>query len=137
MYTSTMFGSLFSGQRVYRPGTMLSLEKMTSAPSVAHPWSGRPPAALRRWLPVAGPGLVMFTLGLLGCTRSVLSWDEIATADAAHRSVGQIWNLAQHRRRLQPVLPGYARMDLAVRRLGPEPAPSVDPGDVRRRGADR
>ena len=38
----------------------------------------------------------MLTLGLLGCTRSVLSWDEIATADVADRSVGQIWKLAHH-----------------------------------------
>jgi mannosyltransferase len=53
-------------------------------------------AAVRRWLPVAGPGLLMLALGLLGSTRSVLSWDEIATADAAHRSVRQIWNLAHH-----------------------------------------
>jgi mannosyltransferase len=88
--------SLFSGPCVYRHCMMHSLGKMTSAPSVAHPRSGRPPAALRRWLPVAVPGLLMLALGLLGCTRSVLSWDEIATADAAHRSVGQIWNLAHH-----------------------------------------
>src|SRR4051812_35773557 len=54
------------------------------------------PAAWRRWLPAAGPGLLMLALGLLGSTRSVLSWDEIATADVAHRSVGQIWNLAHH-----------------------------------------
>lgn len=38
----------------------------------------------------------MLVLGLLGCTRSVLSWDEVATADAAHRSVAQIWHLAHH-----------------------------------------
>lgn len=38
----------------------------------------------------------MLALGLLGSTRSVLSWDEVATADAAHRSVVQIWHLAHH-----------------------------------------
>jgi mannosyltransferase len=38
----------------------------------------------------------MLALGLLGSTRSVLSWDEIATADVARRSPTQIWNLAHH-----------------------------------------
>jgi MFS family permease len=38
----------------------------------------------------------MLALGLLGSTRSVLSWDEVATADVAQRSAGQIWNLAHH-----------------------------------------
>jgi mannosyltransferase len=63
----------------------------------------RPVAAQRavrvragRWLPVAGPGLLMLAFALLGSTRPVLSWDEIATADAAQRSVPQIWQLAHH-----------------------------------------
>ncbi|HEY0531088.1 MAG TPA: glycosyltransferase family 39 protein [Actinoplanes sp.] len=43
-----------------------------------------------------GPGLLMLALGLLGSTRSVLSWDEVATADVARRSPVQIWNLAHH-----------------------------------------
>jgi len=60
---------------------MPSLEKRTSAPQIVHPGSGWPSVALRRWLPVAGPGVGMLTLGLLGCTRSMLSWDEIATVD--------------------------------------------------------
>jgi mannosyltransferase len=51
---------------------------------------------LRRWLPVAVPGLVMLGFGLFQATRPVLSWDEIATADAAHRSVGQIAGLVHH-----------------------------------------
>jgi mannosyltransferase len=38
----------------------------------------------------------MLALGLLGSTRSVLSWDEIATADVAQRPAGQIWALAHH-----------------------------------------
>jgi mannosyltransferase len=50
----------------------------------------------RRWLPVAGPGIVMLTIGLIHPTRPVLSWDEVATADVAHRSAAQIWQLAHH-----------------------------------------
>ena len=38
----------------------------------------------------------MLVLGLLGSTVPVLSWDEIATADAAHRSPAQLWHLAHH-----------------------------------------
>jgi dolichyl-phosphate-mannose-protein mannosyltransferase len=71
--------------------------------TLEHPGSARTPDrrtrdSLRppRWLPAAGPFVLMLTLGLLGCTRPVLSWDEIATADAAGRSVGQIWQLLQH-----------------------------------------
>ncbi|BCJ47632.1 mannosyltransferase [Actinoplanes ianthinogenes] len=52
--------------------------------------------AARRWLPVAGPGVVMLILGLTAPARPVLSWDEVATADVAHRSVGEIWRLAHH-----------------------------------------
>jgi mannosyltransferase len=54
------------------------------------------PGSGRRWLPAAGPGLVMLVLALIGATRPVLSWDEIATADAAHRSAAQIWHLVHH-----------------------------------------
>ncbi|GAA2711827.1 glycosyltransferase family 39 protein [Actinoplanes palleronii] len=50
----------------------------------------------RRWLPIAGPGVDMLVIGLIRPTRTVLSWDEIATADVAHRSVGQIWQLIHH-----------------------------------------
>jgi len=50
----------------------------------------------RRWLPVAVPGLVMLGLGLFEATRPVLSWDEVATADVAHRSAGQIGRLLPH-----------------------------------------
>jgi mannosyltransferase len=46
--------------------------------------------------PVLGPGLLMLTLGLVGAGRPVLSWDEIATADVARRTPGQIWLLTQH-----------------------------------------
>src|SRR6185312_1916747 len=49
-----------------------------------------------RCLPSLLPGLLMAVIGLAGATRPVLSWDEIATADVASRSVGQIWQLVQH-----------------------------------------
>ncbi|GAA2569295.1 hypothetical protein GCM10010435_49030 [Winogradskya consettensis] len=49
-----------------------------------------------RIVPVAVPGLGMLALGLAGATRSMLSWDEIATVDVARRSVPQIWRLMQH-----------------------------------------
>jgi hypothetical protein len=55
----------------------------------------RSPAA-RRWLPVAVPGLAMLGLGLFEATRPVLSWDEIATADVAHRTAAQIGRLLPH-----------------------------------------
>src|SRR4051812_3006314 len=42
------------------------------------------------------PGVLMLGVGVVGATRPVLSWDEIATADAARRSVPQIWHLAHH-----------------------------------------
>jgi len=38
----------------------------------------------------------MLVFGLIGSTRSVLSWDEVATADVARRSAGQIWQLTHH-----------------------------------------
>jgi mannosyltransferase len=38
----------------------------------------------------------MGVIGLIGATRPVLSWDEIATADVAHRPVTQIGHLVQH-----------------------------------------
>jgi mannosyltransferase len=43
-----------------------------------------------------GPGMLMLALGLIGAGRPVLSWDEIATADVARRTPGQIWHLIQH-----------------------------------------
>jgi mannosyltransferase len=55
----------------------------------------RSPVA-RRWLPVAMPGLAMLGLGLFEATRPVLSWDEIATADVAHRTAAQIGRLLPH-----------------------------------------
>lgn len=51
---------------------------------------------LLRWLPVVAPGLAMLVVGMIAPTRPVLSWDEVATADMAHRSVGQIWRAIQH-----------------------------------------
>jgi hypothetical protein len=49
------------------------------------------------WLgPALGPGLLMLAIGLLGAGRPVLSWDEIATADVASRTPGQIWRLILH-----------------------------------------
>lgn len=38
----------------------------------------------------------MLALALIGAGRPVLSWDEIATADAARRTPAQIWHLIQH-----------------------------------------
>jgi mannosyltransferase len=38
----------------------------------------------------------MLVIGLFRSTVPVLSWDEIATADVAHRSPGQIWALMHH-----------------------------------------
>jgi mannosyltransferase len=38
----------------------------------------------------------MFGIALIGAGRPVLSWDEVATADVAHRSPAQIWDLIQH-----------------------------------------
>ena len=67
-----------------------------AAPGVEPDPPGRWTAPARRWLPTAGPGLLMLAVGLVGATTPTLSWDEIATADAARRSVGQIWHLLQH-----------------------------------------
>jgi mannosyltransferase len=75
---------------------MPTLEEVTAAPEPVRPAASSGPAWWRRWLPAAGPGLLMLALGLLGSTRSVLSWDEVATADVAGRSAGQIWQLAHH-----------------------------------------
>jgi mannosyltransferase len=73
-------------------------------------------ATVRRWLPAVGPGLLMLALGLLGSTRPVLSWDEIATADAARRTVPQIWQLLHH---LDGVFgPYYLLMHLWTRLAG-------------------
>jgi mannosyltransferase len=44
-------------------------------------------------IPSVVPGLVMLLIGLIGVDRAVLSWDEVATADVARRSAGQIWHL--------------------------------------------
>jgi len=55
-----------------------------------------PVLVYRRWLPVAAPGLAMLGLGLVEATRPVLSWDEVATADVAHRSAAQIGRLLPH-----------------------------------------
>lgn len=41
--------------------------------------------------PALGPGLLMFTISLVGAGHPVLSWDEIATADVASRTPAQIW----------------------------------------------
>jgi len=51
---------------------------------------------LRRLLPSIGPALLMAIIGSIGATRPVLSWDEVATADVARRSVAQIWALVHH-----------------------------------------
>jgi hypothetical protein len=69
-----------------------------SAPAVgtASVAAGRGIAVLRRWWPPVLSGLLMAVIGLVGATRPVMSWDEIATADVAQRSLPQIWHLAQH-----------------------------------------
>src|SRR4051812_10089262 len=87
--------SAASGLRAYRRSAMSTSVTLTPTPHLVRP-ALRRAVAWRRWLPVAGPGRLMMALGLLGCTRSVLSWDEIATADVAPRSVPQIWRLAHH-----------------------------------------
>jgi mannosyltransferase len=87
--------STVSGLPAYRR-SVPTLLNPTSAPGAVGPAALPEPAAARRWLPVAGPGVAMLALGLLGSTRSVLSWDEVATADVAHRSVPQIGNMAHH-----------------------------------------
>lgn len=38
----------------------------------------------------------MLVAGLFRATRPVLSWDEVATADVAHRTPAQIWELVHH-----------------------------------------
>jgi mannosyltransferase len=48
-----------------------------------------------RLLPSAVPGVLMFGIALISAGRPVLSWDEVATADVAHRTPGQIWDLMQ------------------------------------------
>jgi mannosyltransferase len=62
---------------------------------VAEP-PGRAGVSRWRWLPALVPGSLMLVLGLIGVTRPVLSWDEVATADVAGRPVGQIWHTAQN-----------------------------------------
>jgi mannosyltransferase len=52
--------------------------------------------ALTRLAPSLGPGLLMLAIALVGAGHPVLSWDEIATADVAGRTSGQIWRLIQH-----------------------------------------
>jgi mannosyltransferase len=49
-----------------------------------------------RLVPSLVPGLMMLAIALIGAGRPVLSWDEIATADVASRTPGQIWHLLQH-----------------------------------------
>jgi mannosyltransferase len=51
---------------------------------------------LPRLLPSVVSGVLMFGIALIGAGRPVLSWDEVATADVAHRSAGQIWDLIRH-----------------------------------------
>jgi len=53
-------------------------------------------AWLSRWGPGPVPGLLMLAVALVGAGHPVLSWDEIATADAARRAPAQIWHLIQH-----------------------------------------
>ncbi|GAB1644125.1 glycosyltransferase family 39 protein [Krasilnikovia sp. MM14-A1259] len=54
----------------------------------------------RHWLtllgPSAGPGLLMVAIALVRAGHPVLSWDEIATADAAARTPAQLWHLIHH-----------------------------------------
>jgi mannosyltransferase len=59
---------------------------------------GRPARRAIRWrvVPALLPGVLMLGLGVVDVTRPVLSWDEIATADVAGRSVAQIWRLVHH-----------------------------------------
>ena len=73
-----------------------------SAPAGAPVVDPSDPAAVRRAHatrlagrlgPAAVPGLLMAVVGLAGADRPVLSWDEVATADVAQRSAGQIWRL--------------------------------------------
>jgi mannosyltransferase len=59
---------------------------------------------LTRIAPSAGPGVLMLLVALIGAGRPVLSWDEIATADAAARTPGQIWHLILH---IDGVFGGY------------------------------
>jgi mannosyltransferase len=51
---------------------------------------------LRRVTPAVVSGGLMLVIGLVGAGRAVLSWDEVATADVARRSAGQIWHLMQN-----------------------------------------
>jgi mannosyltransferase len=59
-------------------------------------WAVMSRPTVSRLGPALGPGLLMLALGLLGAGRPVLSWDEIATADVARRTPGQIAHLIQH-----------------------------------------
>ncbi|WP_412734426.1 glycosyltransferase family 39 protein [Krasilnikovia sp. MM14-A1259] len=73
---------------------------------VAAPWRIRPlpdrmgirtRRGVPHWLtllgPSVGPGLLMIGIALIQAGRPVLSWDEIATADAATRTPAQLWHL--------------------------------------------
>ncbi|WP_412741942.1 glycosyltransferase family 39 protein [Krasilnikovia sp. MM14-A1004] len=55
---------------------------------------------VRHWLallgPSLGPGLTMIGIALIQAGHPVLSWDEIATADAAGRTPAQLWHLMHH-----------------------------------------
>jgi mannosyltransferase len=46
--------------------------------------------------PAIASGVLMFAVALIGASRPVLTWDEIATADAATRTPGQLWHLISH-----------------------------------------
>lgn len=76
----------------------LQLGPTPLAPDEIGPRGPRPglpatkPAWAGRWVSLV-PALVMLAVGLIGATRPVLSWDEIATADVERRSVPQIWQL--------------------------------------------
>jgi mannosyltransferase len=71
-------------------------ERLTIGAPETAPASGASERRLRRLgrvVPAAVPGLVMLVFGLVAAERPVLSWDEVATADVAKRSAGQIWHL--------------------------------------------
>jgi mannosyltransferase len=65
-------------------------------PSTPATPTARPPRRVvpARLVPALVPGLLMAVAGLLGATRPVLSWDEVATVDVAGRDLPRIWHLA-------------------------------------------
>src|SRR4051812_8078654 len=82
--------------KVPMSSTSVVNEPEPAGPVAAPPAAATWPARARRVLPALIPGLLMAAIGLIGASRPVLSWDEIATADVARRPVGQIGHLAQH-----------------------------------------